>query len=70
MDLIEGSWEEWIGEIPLKITHPALEGHEWRIFTRFDPKNTGRGYLIDQGSCLRKLVSFVFAPILLNGDLS
>ncbi|KAH0676774.1 hypothetical protein KY290_025748 [Solanum tuberosum] len=33
MDLIEGRWEEWIGEMPLKITYPALEGHEWRIVT-------------------------------------
>ncbi|KAG5621680.1 hypothetical protein H5410_006898 [Solanum commersonii] len=41
MDLIEGRWEEWIGEMPLKITYPTLEGHEWRIVTGFDPKNTG-----------------------------
>ncbi|WMV18984.1 hypothetical protein MTR67_012369 [Solanum verrucosum] len=39
MDLIEGRWEEWIGEMPLKMTYPALEGHEWRIVTGFDPKN-------------------------------
>ncbi|KAH0754874.1 hypothetical protein KY290_025144 [Solanum tuberosum] len=48
MDLIEGRWEEWIGEMPLKITYPALEGHEWRIVTGFDPKNTGRSYLIGE----------------------
>ncbi|KAH0706228.1 hypothetical protein KY285_010722 [Solanum tuberosum] len=33
MDLIERRWEEWIGEMPLKITYLALEGHEWRIVT-------------------------------------
>nr|WMB96661.1 hypothetical protein [Solanum melongena]WMB96912.1 hypothetical protein [Solanum melongena]WMB97102.1 hypothetical protein [Solanum aethiopicum] len=48
MDLIEERWEEWIGEMPLKITYPALEGHEWRIVTGFDPKNTGRSYLIGE----------------------
>lgn len=40
MDLIEERWEEWIGEMHLKITYPALEGHEWRIVTGFDPKIT------------------------------
>lgn len=44
MDLIEERWEEWIGGMPLKITYPVLEGHEWRIVTGFDPKNTRRSY--------------------------
>lgn len=48
MDLIEERWEEWIGEMPLKIIYPALEGHEWRIVTGFDPKNTRRSYLIGE----------------------
>ncbi|OIT37855.1 putative alkalineneutral invertase b [Nicotiana attenuata] len=48
MDLIEERWEEWIGEMPLKITYPALEGHEWRIATRFDPKNIRWSYLIGE----------------------
>nr|XP_016465575.1 PREDICTED: cytosolic invertase 1-like [Nicotiana tabacum] len=48
MDLIEERWEEWIREMPLKITYPALEGHEWRIVTGFDPKNIGRSYLIGE----------------------
>ncbi|GMP77977.1 hypothetical protein CsSME_00034073 [Camellia sinensis var. sinensis] len=26
--------------MPLKITYPALEGHQWRIVTGCDPKNT------------------------------
>ncbi|KAF5743778.1 alkaline/neutral invertase F [Tripterygium wilfordii] len=44
MDLIEARWEDLIGEMPLKITYPALEGHEWRIVTGFDPKNTRWSY--------------------------
>ncbi|XP_073152460.1 probable alkaline/neutral invertase F [Henckelia pumila] len=44
MDLIEERWEELIGEMPLKIAYPALEGHEWRIVTGCDPKNTRWSY--------------------------
>ncbi|KAH0781510.1 hypothetical protein KY290_001108 [Solanum tuberosum] len=56
MDLIKGRWEEWIKEMPLKISYPSLEGHEWKIVTGFDPKNTGRSYLIDVVSSLSLLV--------------
>uniref|UniRef100_A0A7N1A1J6 Alkaline/neutral invertase n=1 Tax=Kalanchoe fedtschenkoi TaxID=63787 RepID=A0A7N1A1J6_KALFE len=44
MDLIEEHWEDLIGEMPLKIAYPALEGHEWRIVTGCDPKNTRWSY--------------------------
>ncbi|KAG0488034.1 hypothetical protein HPP92_006845 [Vanilla planifolia] len=44
MDLIEARWEELIGEMPLKIAYPAIEGHEWRIVTGCDPKNTRWSY--------------------------
>ncbi|XP_031377750.1 probable alkaline/neutral invertase F [Punica granatum] len=44
MDLIDERWEDLIGEMPLKIAYPALEGHEWRIVTGFDPKNTRWSY--------------------------
>ncbi|CAA7396964.1 unnamed protein product [Spirodela intermedia] len=44
MDLIESRWEELVGEMPLKITYPAIEGHEWRIVTGCDPKNTRWSY--------------------------
>ncbi|KAK8915895.1 Alkaline/neutral invertase CINV2 [Platanthera zijinensis] len=44
MDLIEARWEELVGEMPLKITYPALEGHEWMIVTGYDPKNTRWSY--------------------------
>ncbi|KAK3435003.1 hypothetical protein EUGRSUZ_D02386 [Eucalyptus grandis] len=44
MELIEDRWEDLIGEMPLKITYPALEGHEWKIVTGCDPKNTRWSY--------------------------
>ncbi|KAE8654044.1 putative alkaline/neutral invertase B [Hibiscus syriacus] len=44
MDLIESRWEELVGEMPLKISYPALESHEWRIVTGCDPKNTRWSY--------------------------
>ncbi|KAK8921450.1 Alkaline/neutral invertase CINV2 [Platanthera zijinensis] len=44
MDLIESRWEELVGEMPLKIAYPAIEGHEWRIVTGCDPKNTRWSY--------------------------
>ncbi|EFJ30510.1 hypothetical protein SELMODRAFT_89558 [Selaginella moellendorffii] len=44
MDLIEERWDDLIGEMPLKVTYPALEGHEWKIVTGCDPKNTRWSY--------------------------
>eukprot|EP00249_Psilotum_nudum_P021110 c27974_g1_i2 orf=278-2023(+) len=44
MDLIEERWEDLVGEMPLKVCYPALEGHEWRIVTGCDPKNTRWSY--------------------------
>lgn len=44
MDLIEERWEELVGDMPLKVAYPALEGHEWRITTGCDPKNTRWSY--------------------------
>lgn len=44
MDLFEERWQDLIGEMPLKISYPALEGHEWRIVTGCDPKNTRWSY--------------------------
>ncbi|KAK4411526.1 Alkaline/neutral invertase CINV2 [Sesamum angolense] len=44
MDLIEERWADLIGEMPLKIAYPALEGHQWRIVTGCDPKNTRWSY--------------------------
>ncbi|XP_047979040.1 probable alkaline/neutral invertase F [Salvia hispanica] len=44
MDLIEERWTDLIGEMPLKIAYPALEGHEWKNVTGCDPKNTRWSY--------------------------
>ncbi|KAJ0427542.1 putative beta-fructofuranosidase [Helianthus annuus] len=44
MDLVEERWEDLIGEMPLKIAYPALEGYEWNIVTGCDPKNTRWSY--------------------------
>ncbi|XP_057805033.1 probable alkaline/neutral invertase D [Salvia miltiorrhiza] len=44
MDLLEARWDELVGEMPLKICYPAIEGHEWRIVTGCDPKNTRWSY--------------------------
>ncbi|XP_058088867.1 probable alkaline/neutral invertase D isoform X1 [Magnolia sinica] len=44
MDLIEARWEELVGEMPLKISYPAIESHDWRIVTGCDPKNTRWSY--------------------------
>lgn len=44
MDLIEERWDELVGEMPLKVSYPAIENHEWRIVTGCDPKNTRWSY--------------------------
>ncbi|KAL5985969.1 hypothetical protein ACLOJK_027959 [Asimina triloba] len=44
MDLLEARWEELVGEMPLKVCYPAIEGHDWRIETGCDPKNTRWSY--------------------------
>ncbi len=44
MDLFEENWQELIGDMPLKVVYPALEGHDWQIVTGCDPKNTRWSY--------------------------
>ncbi|KAJ7970554.1 Neutral/alkaline invertase [Quillaja saponaria] len=44
LDLIEAKWSDLIGDMPLKICYPALEGQEWQIITGSDPKNTPWSY--------------------------
>ncbi|KAI3822783.1 hypothetical protein L1987_10381 [Smallanthus sonchifolius] len=44
LDLYEAKWEDLVGDMPLKICYPALEGQEWRIITGSDPKNTPWSY--------------------------
>ncbi len=38
MDLFEERWEELVGDMLLKVSYPALEGHEWEIMTGCDPR--------------------------------
>jgi len=40
LNLIEEKWDDFVGNMPLKICYPALEYEEWRIITGSDPKNT------------------------------
>eukprot|EP00246_Nothoceros_aenigmaticus_P014588 TRINITY_DN564_c0_g1_i2.p1 TRINITY_DN564_c0_g1~~TRINITY_DN564_c0_g1_i2.p1 ORF type:complete len:559 (+),score=67.49 TRINITY_DN564_c0_g1_i2:115-1791(+) len=44
LDMIEARWTDFVGNMPLKICFPALEGEEWRIITGSDPKNTPWSY--------------------------
>ncbi|CDO96954.1 unnamed protein product [Coffea canephora] len=44
MDLIESRWQELVGDMPLKVCYPAIEGHEWQIITGCDPKNIRWSY--------------------------
>ena len=44
MRLYHHHWEELIGEVPLKICYPAVEGKEWRFMTGSDPKNAAWSY--------------------------
>ncbi|BAZ07541.1 glycoside hydrolase 100 family protein [Calothrix sp. NIES-3974] len=44
MNLIEERWEHLVGDMPMKICFPALEGEEYRIVTGCDPKNIPWSY--------------------------
>ncbi|MED6169951.1 nuclear integrity protein 1 [Stylosanthes scabra] len=44
LNLIEAKWDDLVGQMPLKICYPAIEGEEWRIITGSDPKNTPWSY--------------------------
>ncbi|KAK9079159.1 hypothetical protein SSX86_000829 [Deinandra increscens subsp. villosa] len=44
LDLCEAKWADLVGDMPLKICYPALDGQEWRIITGSDPKNTPWSY--------------------------
>lgn len=39
MSLIEARWDDLVGEAPLRIVYPALEGEEWAVVTGADRKN-------------------------------
>ncbi|KAF5744987.1 alkaline/neutral invertase B [Tripterygium wilfordii] len=65
MDLIEERWEDLVGEMPLKISYPALESHEWRIITGCDPKNTRWSY--HNGGSWPVLLSWLTAACIKTG---
>lgn len=44
MTLIEQRWHDLIGQMPVKICYPALEGYDWEIVTGADPKNSAWSY--------------------------
>jgi hypothetical protein len=44
MDLIEQRWDDLVGNMPMKICFPAVEGLEWTILTGCDPKNVPWSY--------------------------
>lgn len=44
MDLIEQRWADLVGNMPMKICFPAVEGLEWKILTGCDPKNVPWSY--------------------------
>ena len=44
MTLIEKRWEDLVGDMPMKITFPALENDEYKIITGCDPKNIAWSY--------------------------
>ncbi|MBD2138369.1 glycoside hydrolase 100 family protein [Anabaena sp. FACHB-1237] len=44
MNLIEKRWDDLIGDMPMKICYPALQGEEYRVVTGCDPKNIPWSY--------------------------
>jgi glycogen debranching enzyme len=44
MKLIQSRWQELVGEMPVKVCYPAIQGEQWKILTGADPKNTPWSY--------------------------
>jgi hypothetical protein len=44
LDLIECRWQDLVGQMPMKICYPAVEGQDWRLLTGCDPKNIPWSY--------------------------
>jgi len=44
MSLYQHHWRSLVGEVPLKIVYPAVEGSEWQFMTGSDPKNAPWSY--------------------------
>ncbi|GAB6042748.1 glycoside hydrolase 100 family protein [Endothiovibrio diazotrophicus] len=44
MNLFAARWDDLMGNMPVKICYPAMEGHEWLLLTGSDPKNAPWSY--------------------------
>jgi hypothetical protein len=44
MNLYQRHWDDLVGEMPMKIVYPAMEGEKWRFSTGSDPKNVAYSY--------------------------
>ena len=44
MNLYQRHWNDLVGEMPVKIAFPAMQGEKWRFSTGSDPKNVAWSY--------------------------
>ncbi|WP_199248253.1 glycoside hydrolase 100 family protein [[Phormidium] sp. ETS-05] len=44
MNVIEARWDDLIGQMPMKISFPALRERDWQVLTGCDPKNRPWSY--------------------------
>ena len=44
MNLYQRHWDDLVGEMPVKIVYPAMDGDKWRFSTGSDPKNVPYSY--------------------------
>jgi len=44
LDLMEQRWSDLVGEMPMKLCFPAVQGRDWQLMTGCDPKNTPWSY--------------------------
>ena len=44
LTLVENRWSDLVGQMPMKLCYPAVEGLSWKIITGCDPKNTPWSY--------------------------
>jgi len=65
LQLYDNHWDELIGNMPLKLVYPALQGKEWSMMTGSDPKNVAWSYH-NGGSWPMLIWMFVGAAIRAN----
>jgi hypothetical protein len=44
MNVIEHRWQDLVGQMPVKLCFPAIEGRDWQLITGWDRKNTPWSY--------------------------